>query len=121
MINRMKRLFVIFLIMLLPLQISLAAVHVCGESIDHTSLAKPANSLISDSGLGEMNAIDEKKDLTDTCCSIGHGCNGLHTLIAMESAESLFGSGAHLIDDLTSQVTRGAPNARHERPKWPAA
>ena len=63
----------------------------------------------------------DKTHSADTCCVTGHGCHGLHSLMASESSHDAFAVSTHAFNALHSQLAGGAYSARHERPKWPAA
>lgn len=121
MIRRVKRHFLILLVMLLSLQMSWAAAHVCDDVVGAASYVQPVQSSADEHALDTAKVAVDKTHAADTCCGTGHGCHGLHSLMVGESSQGCLADRAHAMYGPDSQLTDGAPSARHERPKWPAA
>ena len=121
MIRRVKRLFLILLVMLLPIQMSWAAVHVCDDGAGAASYVQALQPPAHEHAFDAASVPDDKTHLADTCCVTGHGCHGLHSLMVGKSSQGCLADRAHAMNGQDSQLTDGALSARHERPKWPAA
>ena len=121
MIRAVKRFFLILLIMLLPIQMSWAAIHVCDDDAGPVSYVQVMEQSAHDHDFDAASASSDKTHSADTCCVTGHGCHGLHSLMASESSHDAFAVSTHAFNALHSQLAGGAYSARHERPKWPAA
>lgn len=122
----MKRFCLILLIMLLPIQMSWAAMHICDDDI---AVAEATAQVMHQADQHEhdhpMLKADQgdasKGHAADACCFAGHGCHSLHSLMVSEPSQASVSDSAHALNALQSRRAGGAFSARHERPKWPAA
>ncbi len=125
-IRPVKRFCLILLIMLLPIQMSWAAMHICDDDI---AVADTSAQVMHQSAPHEHDHQVLKADQGDTgkahaadaCCFAGHGCHSLHSLMVSDSSQPSVADRAHALNGRHSQLAGGAFSARHERPKWPAA
>lgn len=116
----MKRLLLLLLAFVLPLQMSWAAVHFCDdEKLVAHAVAAAEQGAHAAAAEGQPDAKAEK--IADACCGAAHGCHGLHHL--MGQADPAFAPTA------TTQMpapSGAAPplseaQSRIERPNWSAA
>lgn len=112
--------------MLLPIQMSWAAMHICDDDI---AVAEVTAQVMHQSGQHEHDhqvikasqGDTGKAHVADACCFAGHGCHSLHSLMVSDASQASVSDSAHALNALHSQLAGGAFSARHERPKWPAA
>lgn len=123
MIPPVKRLCLILLILLLPIQMSWAAIHICDDDLGQTAFVQAVQQSQHDHEQVSEKAGSpgEKTHAADACCFTGHGCHGLHSLMASESSQAKLPDSSHALNGLNRLSNCGAISARHERPKWPAA
>lgn len=129
----MKRFWLLLLALVLPLQMSWAAVHFCDTDLPNAA----SSGAPSAQGHAKDHAQHQERDharesakaaegqaveaLADACCGAAHGCHGLHSLMAaQDAANGAVASGAGLTGAAVRLVT-SAFNTRHERPQWSAA
>lgn len=114
--------------MLLPIQMSWAAMHICDDDVAVADLTAQLmhesphehehdHQVIVKASQGDTG----KAHVADACCFAGHGCHSLHSLMVSEPSQVSLVDSAHALNALHSQLAGGAFSARHERPKWPAA
>lgn len=125
-IPAVKRFFLILLIMLLPIQMSWAAMHICDDDMAvaeaTAQVMHQADPHEHDHQVVKAHQGDTgKAHAADACCFAGHGCHSLHSLMASDPSQASLLGSAHALNALHSQLAGGAFSARHERPKWPAA
>jgi hypothetical protein len=113
----MRSALLLFLVLLLPLQMSWAAVHFCN---DHAPQARTASAAAA-VGTEHEHPADAGALPADPCCAAAHGCHGLHTVMAPH-AQAL----AALAEATSPPVSRDRLTltefaVRHERPQWSAA
>ncbi|ROZ78252.1 hypothetical protein [Ramlibacter sp. WS9] len=116
----MRRFWLLLLALVMPLQMSWAAVHFCDDQVPTISAdaaAKGAERILhvhdeqAKQGLGSDAAAEP-------CCGAAHGCHGLHNLIAQAApGDSTAPSRCPLVasDD---RMARRQFSDRHERPQW---
>lgn len=116
----MRRLCLLFLLFVLPVQMSWAAVHDCATGVRGSS---PLVELAADYGESVVSAASEpSSDAPD----FGHGntvhaCDGIHDLVADETGCAAVAAGTDRHRPALSIFLPGAVSPRLERPQWPAA
>lgn len=126
MILPVKRFCLILLIMLLPIQMSWAAMHICEDDVPAATssaqvIHESAHEHNHESVVAKSSNAADKAHVADACCFSGHGCHSLHSLMVSESLQGCLSDRAHAMNGQDGQLTGSAFSARHERPKWPAA
>lgn len=117
----MSRIWLLLLAIVMPLQMSWAAVHFCSDDAAGTR-AEVVTASADMHGHAHVAAdAQAEADIQGECCAAAHGCHGLHNLMATEQAQLSFANLANAVpvtDDTTSQRQFAT---RHERPQWSAA
>jgi hypothetical protein len=122
----MRRFCLLLLALVLPLQMSWAAMHFCDgitpaaatvQASEHSGESHAHASSASQHGDG----IDQTDLTVDPCCDAAHGCHGLHTLMNQDDSNGHAVAAAHFIFSSPLVLARNAFSTRHERPQWPAA
>lgn len=119
----MRRLSLLLLLLVLPLQMSWAAMHFCDDAGQvKEAVEEAAIDHAHDSHAAEPDSGDEQSaKIVDACCGAADGCHGLHHLIGcMDAAFAPAGSGQVPIESGAAPPSGGGLS-RVERPKWSAA
>ena len=115
----MTRFWLLLLVLILPAQMSWAAVHYCSDEGAGAAAAQLQHAYLTDA----THAPKERGSNlpVDSCCVAAHACHGLDSALdqADVSVPSMDGPAGVVI-------THDAPiwrdfASRHERPQWPAA
>lgn len=120
----MKRFWLLLLAFVLPLQMTWAAMHLCGGSSTHSTSEVAQFAADQHSSLSSL--ADEGPDpieisnLADSC-GAGHGCHGLHTAMLHPAADLPIVLSASFLSSIDSQLALRQFVQRHERPQWFAA
>lgn len=118
----MRRLLLLLLAFVLPLQLSWAATQLCdGEdfgarSVAAAQLAEHAHGEAS----GEAGGSTSGKH-ADACCDAAHGCNGLHHPIGQADPQVPSLASTHWPAQCSATPPLSGPPGRIERPNWLAA
>ena len=118
----MRRLLLLLLALILPMQMSWAASHFC----DDERLVAQAVAAAELGGHVHQAAAEEQSDaqaekIVDACCGAAHGCHGLHHL--MGHGDFAFAPAASTQMPAPSGAAPPLSEARSriERPNWLAA
>lgn len=117
----MRRFWLLLLLLVMPLQMSWAAVHLC---IDEPAGANRAPEAMQEHGHADSGKTDDEKSgvmLADACCFAAHSCHGLHNLISQQESSLGCQPIASKPDDLQASHRLAFFAYRHERPQWLAA
>lgn len=118
----MRRLFLLLLALVLPMQMSWAASHFC----DDERLVAQA---VAAAALGDHDhqaAADDQSDgqaekIADACCSAAHGCHGLHHLMGHQDLAFLMPASTRMPAPSGAAPPLTKAFASIERPNWLAA
>lgn len=118
----MTRFWLLLLVLVLPAQMSWAAVHYCGDEgagVSGAVVAQLQHAYLTDA----THAPKERGSNlpVDTCCVAAHACHGLDS--ALDQPDVLLAS---MVTPAAVFVRHVAPTgrdfaSRHERPQWLAA
>lgn len=118
----MRRFWLLLLIVVLPLQMSWAAVHLCdGEAAAIATAAPKAGDQLAHSHDSQATQSQGAEILTDACCGAVHGCHGLHNLMAQAAPAVAVVPSRGLLTALDERMAQRQFADRHERPQWLAA
>ncbi len=119
----MRRFWLLLLALVMPLQMSWAAVHFCDDdmaAVISVAHAEGSASIVHDHA-GKPSPSKAKDVPADACCGAAHGCHGLHNLMATAQPGLTAASSASPIPAHDSQRLQPQFAERLERPQWPAA
>ena len=121
----MRNFWLLILVVVIPMQTSWAAMHVC-ESAGVTLTAAAQHQEVAHApSAAKVVDTDQNSEvvnpLADTCCSAAHGCHGLHSLMAQagNTISVVLPSFSYKSSD--TLLEPGHAHARLERPNWSAA
>lgn len=118
----MRRVWLLLLVFVLPLQMSWAATHFCD---DERSGAQAVVGAELGDHLHEATAAEQSDPqagkIADTCCGAAHACHGLHHLVGQAEPEFVAGSSSEIPVASGAAPPSAEPISRVERPKWSAA
>lgn len=118
----MRRLVLIFLAFVLPLQMSWAAAHFCDDerwvvhAVAAAELGEHVHAAVADE---QSDAKGEK--IADACCEAAHGCHGLHHLMGQADPEVASIASTQMQAPSGTAPSLCGPRSRIERPNWFAA
>jgi hypothetical protein len=118
----MKRLLLLLLALILPMQMSWAASHFC----DDERLVAQAVAAAELGGHVHEGATDEQSDaqtekIADACCGAAHGCHGLHHLMGHEDLAFATSTTTQMPALSGAAPPLSDARSRIERPNWLAA
>jgi hypothetical protein len=123
--SSMKNLWLLMLAIVIPMQTSWAAMHVCeGAGITLTAAAQHQEAAHAPSAATAVDADQNSEvanPLADTCCSSAHGCHGLHSLMAQADRPMSVVLPSVSYKSSDTLLEPGHAHARLERPNWSAA
>lgn len=118
----MRRLFILLLALILPMQMSWAATHFCDDErlVAQAVAAAAGGEHVHEAAAAEQSDAQAEK-IADACCGAAHGCHGLHHL--MGHADLAFATSASTQMPAPSGAAPPLSGARSriERPNWSAA
>jgi hypothetical protein len=118
----MRRLFLLLLALVLPMQMSWAASHFCdderlvAQAVAAASLGDHVHQATADD---HSDAQGEK--IADACCSAAHGCHGLHHLMGHQDLAFLMPASTRMSAPSGAAPPLSEAFASIERPNWLAA
>lgn len=114
----MRRFWLFFLAIVLPLQMSWAAVHFCDESA-HIASAVQTADVATDTAV-DVSQDDPTKSgvLADACCSAAHGCHGLHSIMSPGEKPALPLPAAQPVARSPPALSERDALGRIDRPQW---
>jgi hypothetical protein len=122
----MKRFWLLLLAVVLPLQMSWAAVHFCDN--DRAGLpsiaaqSDPARHADLKTGEATKKAEKQVADAwADACCTAAHGCHGLHNAMSASETSLHLAAPAKVVAGPDVRRAQRVFSTRHERPQWLAA
>lgn len=112
----------LLLVLVLPAQMSWAAVHYCGD--EGAGASGAAGSQLQHASLVEATHGPKERGSNlpiDTCCVAAHACHGLDSALdqpaaAFDSMDARAGLSVRHVAPIGRDFA-----SRHERPQWPAA
>jgi len=116
----MSRVWLLLLAIVVPLQMSWAAVPFCDDAAAARPLETAALAVVQDHAHA-ADVSQSEAEVSGECCGAAHGCHGLHNLMATGTTALVIANSSHVVpsrDDPTSQRQFAH---RHERPQWSAA
>lgn len=120
----MRRFWLLLLVVVLPFQMSWAAVHYCDDErlLSTTVEASMTAGHDHDGQTAKQRAGDQNSEkIADACCGASHGCHGLHHLMPHTEASLPSAGRAAVAAARDGPFTCGFLATRVERPKWLAA
>ena len=119
----MQRFWLLLLALVLPVQMSWAAIHVCDGSLPVAAVISVVEH--ADAGEVHQEAADapdySAEKMVDAFCGSAHGCHGLHSLMSQGGNTVKVAATPNFLIIHDSLPVRSAFSTRHERPQWLAA
>lgn len=116
----MKRFWLLLLAVLMPLQMSWAAVHFCADEMPLATVHAVEAVNSHHQHAAPSKAAD--KDVSgEPSCGAVHSCHGLHNIMPLDDADAAIHSPSLSLPGFLTHTIPGAYPARHERPQWTAA
>ena len=113
----MKKFWLLLLVFILPVQMSLAAVHLCDDGIAVPTMSHAFEP--SDAGDVHQEAHQHPTDHgAEHLSDAGHGCNAFHGLTSQDGNTVGVATAANFISMSHLLPVPGAFSTRHERPQW---
>ena len=117
----MKRFWLLLLALVMPLQMSWAAVHFCDDSKLYAASTHEAGVRHADPA--RQAAVDSAHvqglaGAAEACCGAVHACHGLHSVMPHEAVALSAGSSPRIVPAFQPRLVPGTDPPRHERPKW---
>jgi hypothetical protein len=123
--NPMRNFWLLILAIVIPIQTSWAAIHVCESAgVTLTAAAQHQEAAHAPSAAKVVDADQNSEvanPLADTCCSAAHGCHGLHSLMAQADRPMSVVLPSVSYKSSDTLLEPGHAHARLERPNWSAA
>lgn len=118
----MRRLWLLLLAFVLPLQMSWAAVHLCDDTrpLAHAVQAVEFGDDHADQADSSSSGAQAEHS-ADACCGSAHGCHGLHHLMGQASCDFAAPAVKQLLALSGASPPLSELLTRVERPKWLAA
>ena len=124
----MKRFWLLFLVLVMPLQMSWAAVHFCDDRKPYAASTQGTGTAQADLARQASMAVAHAQTHAagagvgiEACCGAAHSCHGLHGVMPHEAVAAAAGSLPRILPAFQPRLVPGADPPRHERPQWPAA
>lgn len=119
----MRRLFLLLLALILPMQMSWAATHFCD---DEKLVAAQVHAAFGGHGHEEGSADKPAGDaqaekIADACCGAAHGCHVLHHLMSQEDLAFALIESSQTPAHRAAAPPLSVARSRIERPNWLAA
>lgn len=113
----MRRVWLLLLALVLPLQAAWASAHGYAHdaAASHAAVAVTAAEAGTDSG-ADLHAGGKNHG----CCDISHSCHGSPSLVPSRTPQAEAGAGS-LLNPSSRALTPRILVSRLERPQWPAA
>jgi hypothetical protein len=120
----MRRLLLLLLAFVLPLQMSWAATHFCDD--EQLVAQAVAAAELGDHARNGHDTAEKKSDakaekIADACCGAAHGCHGLHHLMGQADPDFVPNASGQTLARFFAAPPLGESRSRIERPKWLAA
>ncbi|MGE4240738.1 hypothetical protein [Ramlibacter sp.] len=118
----MRRLFILLLALILPMQMSWAATHFCDDErlVAQAVAAAGMGEHVHEAAAAEQSDAQAEK-IADACCGAAHGCHGLHHLMGQADPEFAPRAAAQMPAPSGAAPPISEARSRIERPNWLAA
>lgn len=115
----MRRLFLLLLALILPMQMSWAASHFCDdERVVAQALAAADLGGHVHQSMADEQSDDQAEQIADACCDAAHGCHGLHHLMGQADPEFAPRAVTQLAAPTGAAPALSEARSRIERPNW---
>ncbi len=118
----MRRLFLLLLALILPMQMSWAASHFCDDErmVAQVVAAADTGGHLHAAAAEEQSEAQAEK-IADSCCGAAHGCHGLHHLMGQEDPAFAPTASTQMPAPSGAAPPLSEARSRIERPNWLAA
>ena len=120
----MRRFWLLLLVLVLPIQMSWAAVHICDDEGSGEATESSAAMWNHDHESDQVNKFSDaqkSEKIADSCCGAAHGCHGLHHIMGQADPEFAPRATSLMPAPSGAAPPLSAARSRIERPNWLAA